>query len=568
MSLLLLLQSSGGAPPPPTPTVTYPVVTINGTEVQFIVGTLDISENTNGRNVMSCVVKSRGTRWLVDDEIIVTYRGVREFGGTINSLSELGLGPQHLRLQIDANDFNALADRRYLSTTLAAGTLKSIFTTVIGHFPDVTVDPTQVTGPLLDALTYDYTSVTEVLNDLASLTGYVWEIDYNKVARMFNPSSSTAPFNITTAQTRILEDLEVIQNPRTDYANRIIYRYGSGQANVTETFTASGVAYSFPLGYKFFSDFQVVTNNGNPESLTIQGIGFDNAVQWLYYASDNTIRRLTAGTPDPPAAGHAIGITYTAQFPGTIIREDVPSQAPPIGIIERKVENPDVFDTATAEALADAELARRLERLTTVRYVTREGGLRSGMIQNINVVARNVNADYTLTDIRINDDSDGVLRRSVTAVQGTTIRDTWRDVYKRWNSGGVTSTGGGVGSGGGGIAFIRNAYFLGGSSIEYVQSSTPTWTPASAVQVTLDTTARGGTTAMVTARLRATSGSVTARLQNVTDNITVGTSSVVSSPAWTNVSFAVSLTPGNKVYELQVSPSLANIDVAATGYLE
>jgi hypothetical protein len=122
--------------------------------------------------------------------------------------------------------------------------------------------------------------------------------------------------------------------------------------------------------------------------------------------------------------------------------------------------------------------------------------------------------------------------------------------------------------GGSGVVGSGSSYFLGGNEFSYRRSSVPTWIPADAVRVVLDTVMRGSTAATVTVRLRAVSGSVTARLQNVTDNTTAGTSSAVTSTDWVKLTFPVTLTAGSKEYELQILPSVADEDVAATGYLE
>jgi hypothetical protein len=112
---------------------------------------------------------------------------------------------------------------------------------------------------------------------------------------------------------------------------------------------------------------------------------------------------------------------------------------------------------------------------------------------------------------------------------------------------------------------MRPAYFLGGNDALYKQSPTPTWVPVDAVRVVIDTNIRQSNTGVAYVRLRASSGTVQARLWNVTDGTVAGTSAVVSSTSWTDADFAVTLATGSKVYELQVLPSLANVDVAGIG---
>ena len=144
------------------------------------------------------------------------------------------------------------------------------------------------------------------------------------------------------------------------------------------------------------------------------------------------------------------------------------------------------------------------------------------------------------------------------------------------SSGTVVVSGAGAGAGG---SIVRPSYFLGGSGIEATQSPTPTWVPASgggaigqgAIQVRLNTAARGTTLATVIVRLRALAAgvSVQARLYNTTDSLAVpGVSPVVTSTSWKTVQFDVTLTEGIREYELQLLPGAANADVMGVGTVE
>jgi hypothetical protein len=185
------------------------------------------------------------------------------------------------------------------------------------------------------------------------------------------------------------------------------------------------------------------------------------------------------------------------------------------------------------------------------------------MIQTITLPHRDVSGVHLIIRVRIYDRVETQLWYEVTAVSGSsTLPESWMATYQGWGKGGGAASGSSVvvmTSGG------AQSFFLGGNASLYVQSTVPDWVPADAVRVTIDTAVRGSLTGTVNARLRASAGNVTARLRNITDGTTVGTSSVVSTTAWTDVSFAVGLTPGSKVYELQVLPSIANTDVAAVG---
>ena len=368
--------------------VDVPQTTIAGVLAPIKRGTLDISETQNARNTLTCDVVSTGSyRPAVEAEVVVMLNNTRIFAGTLDKTTERGAGDvglSNLFIRCNVNDFNSLADRKYIQTTFAAGTLKSMLTTLVTYLSTfgVTLHPAQVTGPSLDALSYDYTQATEILNDFTLVSsGYLWEIDYDKQLRMYLPGTLTAPFNIVTGNGYPLGDIQIEHNARTSYANRIILRAGTNMlVEKSDDFTGNGVLTSFTLTYTpvvradpYTAFYGYVTNNAVNETL---GVG----ATWTFNAGTNQITRTTA-----PNNGNPINVKYLVQFPITVLADDTGSQPP---ILELLIEAPDVFDIAVAQAIADAELAKALEQLTTVRYVTRGIGLKPGQTQTITVSTR------------------------------------------------------------------------------------------------------------------------------------------------------------------------------------
>lgn len=256
-----------------------------------------------------------------------------------------------------------------------------------------------------------------------------------------------------------------------------------------------------------------------------------------------------------------------------IVQADDVAEQGDHGLWEVILRQDELTSETSAQDLADTYLLQHVPTPKVVHYTTRTPGLTVGRTQTINLPLRHINANCLVTEVDMSDGEDpDRFDRRVTALEGSIYQLGWRNVYQKW-SGSVTGTViGGMGGGVGG----RRVYWLGGSSIEYVQSPGPDWVPSTmgpqgsegAVRVLLDTVALGRTTFTVYLRMRARAGTVTARLRNVSDGVTVGTSAAVGTTTWTSVSFSVTLTAGAKYYELQLLPSLADTDVAAVGYLE
>jgi len=242
------------------------------------------------------------------------------------------------------------------------------------------------------------------------------------------------------------------------------------------------------------------------------------------------------------------------------------------GLHEAVYDAPDIFDNQSGQELADALYAKSITRTKLVQYRTRRKGIVPGMIQNIVVPERGLNGSFVLSEIEVTMDEGGVIR-NVKAADGLFLQGSWKDTIRKWGataSGSGSSSSGTVEGGGGGSGGISRptVYWLTATGNVAMQSPTPTWVEASDVIVGLNTDVLGTVNAVVFVRLKAAAGTVQARLRNINDGVDVGYSPVISATTFTLASFAVTLTAGNKLYQLELLPSLADTDVAAVGYLE
>ena len=191
-----------------------------------------ITNPANNKGTLSAVIISEDGSYTpqLDEEIIVLENGVRVFGGNITSVRTRGVGGEQvyaLEHEITALDFNALASRRMFDATIPAGSLRSFLQTVMTALTGVTLDPTQAEGPMLPQMEFHLWRPAEIYDHLTEITGgWIWEIDYHKVLRMFPPSSVSAPFNVTQFDTIALGDITV-EPTRMNYANHVGV-YGTG----------------------------------------------------------------------------------------------------------------------------------------------------------------------------------------------------------------------------------------------------------------------------------------------------------------------------------------------------
>lgn len=521
------------------------------------------------------------------DEVQVTEDGEGSaiMGGFVETPVErgaLGIGNQAVTTDLNVVGYEVCFDRTLISLIIPAGsTLKEAMQLILAASEvdddyGIAIDAGQVDGPTLSAeLPFDWVYAADAVNQLQELTGYLSTISPSKVWTMALPGASAAPFNISDGDGNVEGDLVIERGlDPSKYGNRVVLRCGTGTAldNWTQDFTQVG------------SELEYVSDrmaSQNPEDTFPNVVVVDGAIvapagwgpdqlpagNWYWDYVNHT---LVNGTGVALSAGQVVTITHAIS--PIVISENTTEQA---SHQRRDLFRPYPAATtyAVGKAEADAQLAAAIAGAIRASYYTYQTGLRPGQSQTINSTIRHVNSAFTITEIEAIEQIDGRVRRKVTAVGATAgILSSWRDAPRSW--GGATAAGGVVTgtvvieSGGGSGTGRDPAYFLGGSEIEWVQSSGPDWVPASAVELVIDGMARASLSATVRVRLRARSGSVTARLRNTTDGTTAGISSAVTSTSFQTVSFGVTLAAGAKTYRLEVLPGTADVDVAAVGYLE
>ena len=417
-------------------------LTIAGSEKLLKSGTLNIRETANRRATASFRIDSqdRSYRPAEGAEVIIEEDSVRIFGGLIDKPTERGFGgPRHpgISTTVNAVDFHVYAERRFVNVTLAAGTLKSQLSTLVTTYLagyGVSLDAGQVDGPSMPALSYDYKRFDVVMNELMTLTAdagqpFIWEISYSKVLSAYQPSTEPAPFDLVGNDLpEVVGDISVETKRSDQYANRVILKaQPKTEMARTESFTGDGVSDTVTLQYMPFDHRGYVTYDGIFETLTTTP--YAGTASWTLDMPTGVLTR-EAG---PIGSGLVVSINFDGTFAGVWTAEDA-GEIASIGVWERVIVIESIPNDTTGQAFADAELAKRIAAIQTVRYVTWEQGLEIGQQQTINVSARNVNGAAVIVDISSRDLVHR-LERTVTAVidaTQTNLGRSFQDDYEIW----------------------------------------------------------------------------------------------------------------------------------------
>lgn len=218
-------------------------IEINGSAKTLHAGSLHIIENINGRSTATAGIVSLTGAYIpvIDDDVVIKDAGATVlFGGMISDPDEnylvQGAG---LITTIACEDYTALAERRFISASTTGGVtgrdaIDYVVTNYLAAY-GVTRDAGMGAGATLGALSYDYASAMQVINDIVKLaapSGWVWNIDESKVLSAWAPSAGTlpCPFTMTTGSSKISGGDIKITRDRQYYANRVVLVYGNGTA--------------------------------------------------------------------------------------------------------------------------------------------------------------------------------------------------------------------------------------------------------------------------------------------------------------------------------------------------
>lgn len=417
-------------------------LTIAGVAKQLKAGTFRLTETANRRCTAVFQLDSldRSYRPAEGAEVIIEEDGARIFAGLVDRPSERGFGgPLHPGISTTVNvvDFTVYAERRFVNLTLAAGTLKSQLSTLVTTYLatyGVTLDASQVDGPTMPELVYDYKRLDAVLHELMTLTAdagqpYIWEISYSKVLSAYQPSTEAAPFNLSGDDLpEVVGDIQVETSRSDHYANRIILKVQpKTELARVESFTGDGSSDSVTLQYTPFEHRGYVTYDGIFETLTTTP--FAGSASWTLDMPTGVLTR-EAG---PIGNGLVVSINFDGTFAGEWIAEDA-GEIASVGVWERVLVLESIPNDSTGQAFADAELAKRIAAIKTVQYVTWQQGLAIGQQQTIAVPSRNVSGDAVVVHM-VTRDLVHRLERSVTAVIDSTqtnLGRSFQDDYAIW----------------------------------------------------------------------------------------------------------------------------------------
>lgn len=427
-----------------------PVVTIGGTQVPAIAGTLNAQQQIGQRGQGSLSVWSAlGTMWPYGTAISITdrfgapiYSGYVTDDGAYKSGARLGTGLLQHDLTLMDNAYRA--DKRLIIQSFLRENAGDIFadlaTNALGG-EGVTISGTVgsgsvATGVLITEKAFVLAKVSEAFDWLAEQCGYWWMIDAAGVA-WFQPYGGLAASGSLDGTTISADDKLKVKRGNALYVNRQYVRGGYDKTpQRTEYLPGDGHKRAFTLAYEV-ADMISVYENSVLKSTGTKGV--DSGKDVYFAVGDAVIAQDDSGTT--LGSGDTLVVTYKGRYPvigvatnPTLIAQQAVLEGGGTGIVESAATASQVYDQATATQQASALLAKYGSDLITLDYYTlTPGTLLPG--QSISVSLSDFalsNHSMLVTALEITDGVDSInLWYHYTLVGSPYSAAQWENFYKR-----------------------------------------------------------------------------------------------------------------------------------------
>lgn len=356
---------------------------------------------------------------------------------------------RHTLYEVECVGYQALADVVLFNGPLTGGSLESMLNTAVANLSPhgIQVDPSQVTGPTLDTMSFNFATITQVLDALAGASGYnvAWDGDY---VRLEDPGTVSAPFALTESNSTIcgLEHTQTLAN----YVNEVWLIFGgSDQRDVVDTFTGDGSTKTFVLHY-----FPVAMPGYVSENSVSYAVAPYGGTGYRWYYDEATNAMIVDAAAAAPSNGHAIAVSFPAQFPGAYLARDAAEYATN-GPWTISVNYPDIYEWSHAAYAAGWELDRRKGVVKKVSVKTFTSGLEPGMVVSITATNYGLSATSCLITrvaakhVLQKKDKESLFEYTIEAIEGNQWQLNWQEYFKSLVGSSGAGTAGGVLTGGG-----------------------------------------------------------------------------------------------------------------------
>lgn len=419
-----------------------------GNEIAYLDGSVSINKQQNGRDTCRFAVKATDATAApldVGDEITIEAVApdasvVTIYAGSVENrtVSDRGTGENvSLQLVYDCVDHNRICDRRRVAEVYENETLADIAADLVTSYlsDDGVTAGAIATGPTIDKIPFNYAPVSVALDELSELTGYMWNVGYDKALSIFERSGNAAPFALSDAGLKRYTTMSV-RSSRGEYRNVQYVRAGHGLTDTQiETFAGDGQRITFTVGYPIGRVPTVEIDTGS--GFVAQTVGIqqlETGKDWYWNKDRKELVQDENGTV--LGTTDRLRVTYQGLYP-IITRSQSDSEIAArqaieggSGLYEHVVDDQNIDKSQIALDKAAGLLRRWATIDQVVEFETRWPGLEAGQLLSIDIAKLGLSGAFLLdsVSVRVNERREGVF--SVRALSGEQVGG-WQAFWKR-----------------------------------------------------------------------------------------------------------------------------------------
>lgn len=349
------------------------------------------------------------------------------FKGTIKRvrvevISEIGSAAIQQSLEIEAQDFNAIANRFFVADRWSETTVGDIVRQIVNSTTRMSEEGITVgevaDGPVMAEVRFSYVTAAEAFDKLARMFGWVWFITDTKVLHFHPRSELPAPHAFVGGNRSFRSIARTIHGD--GYRNRQYLRAGKGRTDeITEILPGKSDEDDYRLRYELAEAPRVLvdTGSGYVEStkIGIQGVddveaktGGNYDIEWLYKVEDDTLRR----NPNLSnlSGSDSVKVIYTGLFPLIVIADNPQQQTlmaaraeGGTGIFEAKDDEESIDGIDLADARATGFLDEGDQETDTIQIRTELHGWIPGQFVDVGEAAVAAYGRYMLETVTLTD---------------------------------------------------------------------------------------------------------------------------------------------------------------------
>lgn len=354
------------------------------------------------------VINTYANKPVAGHTVYIVHNNITIFSGRVETVESDNLDGTSFMFYLTCVDYQIDLDRKVVAEAYTSETIANIISDIISNYvTGITTTNVQDPGTTLDAITFNYLTVSECMTKLADIIGWHWYVDYDKDLHFFPQATEDAPVELLDNGTDF-DELSITPEDMSQMANRVIVRGGYYLAALypQDPITATAGQTEFATKYKPFSPF-TVTVDTVAKTVGIQYIDAPGSHDFLL----NAVEKLLLADTIVMSGGEVVQLQYKPEIPLIVQVDDYPSQqrmkdilgvaTTEEAVIEKPVIDETINDIEVARDLGRSELLKYANPIVRGSFTTTEDGWRSGQRLHIDLTDRNIDEYYMVQSVQI-----------------------------------------------------------------------------------------------------------------------------------------------------------------------